>query len=156
MAEKKVMNGAGIEELGFPMWPQFAPETFEDVLEPLKTGKVSYWTGKKGMEFEKNNDIDNAIKYCNKGGKILVSTKVKNEKVIVSVYNNGPCIKEEDLKYIWDRFYKADKSRTNKTSTGLGLPIVRNIILQHNEEIWIDNTDKGVSFSFTLKRIKDD
>lgn len=31
MAEKKVMNGAGIEELGFPMWPQFAPETFEDV-----------------------------------------------------------------------------------------------------------------------------
>lgn len=52
MAEKKVMNGAGIEELGFPMWPQFAPETFEDVLEPLKTGKVSYWTGKKGMEFE--------------------------------------------------------------------------------------------------------
>ena len=100
--------------------------------------------------------IDNAIKYCNKGGKILVSTKVKNEKVIVSVYNNGPCIKEEDLKYIWDRFYKADKSRTNKTSTGLGLPIVRNIILQHNEEIWIDNTDKGVSFSFTLKRIKDD
>lgn len=102
------------------------------------------------------NLIDNAIKYCNKGGKILVSTKVKNEKVIVSVYNNGPCIKEEDLKYIWDRFYKADKSRTNKTSTGLGLPIVRNIILQHNEEIWIDNTDKGVSFSFTLKRIKDD
>lgn len=50
--EKVVMNGAGIEEIGFPMWPQFAPETYEDVLEPLKTGKVSYWTGKKGMEFE--------------------------------------------------------------------------------------------------------
>ena len=47
-----VMNGAGIEEIGFPMWPQFAPETLEDVLEPLKNGKVNYWTGKKGMEFE--------------------------------------------------------------------------------------------------------
>ena len=46
-----VMNGAGIEEIGFPMWPQFAPETLEDVLEPLKNGKVNYWTGKKGMEF---------------------------------------------------------------------------------------------------------
>ncbi|MBR2886367.1 MAG: aminotransferase class V-fold PLP-dependent enzyme, partial [Clostridia bacterium] len=46
------MNGAGIEEIGFPGWPQFAPETLEDVLEPIKTGKVSYWTGKKGMEFE--------------------------------------------------------------------------------------------------------
>ena len=47
-----VMNGAGIEEIGFPMWPQFAPETLVDVLEPLKNGKVNYWTGKKGMEFE--------------------------------------------------------------------------------------------------------
>ncbi|MBQ7161510.1 MAG: DegT/DnrJ/EryC1/StrS family aminotransferase [Clostridia bacterium] len=46
------MNGAGIAEIGFPMWPQFAEETLTDVLEPLKSGKVSYWTGKKGMEFE--------------------------------------------------------------------------------------------------------
>ncbi|MBQ2889413.1 MAG: DegT/DnrJ/EryC1/StrS family aminotransferase, partial [Clostridia bacterium] len=46
------MNGAGIEEIGFPGWPQFAPETLEDVLEPIKTGKVSYWKGKRGMEFE--------------------------------------------------------------------------------------------------------
>ena len=100
------------------------------------------------------NLVDNAIKYCNKDGKILVSTKVKNDKVIISVYNNGPAISEDAVKYIWDRFYKADKSRTNKTSTGLGLPIVRNIILEHNEKIWIDNNDKGVTFSFTLKRIK--
>ena len=48
----KVMNGEGIAELGFPMWPAFAPETLEDVLEPIRTGKVNYWTGKKGMEFE--------------------------------------------------------------------------------------------------------
>ena len=47
-----VMNGAGVEELGFPMWPQFAPETAEDILEPVRNGKVNYWTGKKGMEFE--------------------------------------------------------------------------------------------------------
>lgn len=46
------MNGAGIEDLGFPMWPQFARETFDDILEPLRSGKVNYWTGKKGMEFE--------------------------------------------------------------------------------------------------------
>jgi len=51
MAEK-VMNAAGITELGFPMWPQFAPETLQDILEPLKNGKVNYWTGPKGMEFE--------------------------------------------------------------------------------------------------------
>ena len=52
ISEESAMNGAGISEIGFPIWPQFAPETFEDVLEPLRTGKVNYWTGKKGMEFE--------------------------------------------------------------------------------------------------------
>ena len=50
--EAAVMNAAGIVDLGFPMWPVFAKETLEDVLEPLKSGKVNYWTGKKGMEFE--------------------------------------------------------------------------------------------------------
>ena len=52
MAEEKVMNGAGVAELGFPMWPQFAPETPDQVAELLKTGKVNYWTGPVGMEFE--------------------------------------------------------------------------------------------------------
>ena len=47
-----VMNGAGIADIGFPMWPQFAPETLNDILEPIKNGKVNYWTGPKGMEFE--------------------------------------------------------------------------------------------------------
>ena len=50
--EDKVINGARIVDLGFPMWPQFAPQTLEDILEPIKTGKVNYWTGCKGMEFE--------------------------------------------------------------------------------------------------------
>ena len=47
--EKKevVMNGSGIEEIGFPGWPQFNPDTLVDILEPIKTGKVNYWTGKK-------------------------------------------------------------------------------------------------------------
>jgi len=51
--EQKVMNSTGVAELGFPLWPSFAEETFKDVLEPLRTGKVNYWTGSKGMEFEK-------------------------------------------------------------------------------------------------------
>lgn len=53
MANETAMNGAGITEVGFPMWPQFAEETLKDVLEPLKNGKVNYWTGPKGMEFER-------------------------------------------------------------------------------------------------------
>jgi len=65
MAEKeKVMNGAGIEELGFPMWPQFAKETLEDIQEPIKNGKVNYWTGPKGMEFETDWAKWNGAKYA--------------------------------------------------------------------------------------------
>ena len=50
--DELVMNAAGIAELGFPMWPQFAKETFEDIQKPLQSGLVNYWTGPKGMEFE--------------------------------------------------------------------------------------------------------
>ena len=52
--EKKelAMNGAGVAELGFPMWPQFNPKTKEDIVKITESGLVNYWTGKKGMEFE--------------------------------------------------------------------------------------------------------
>ena len=54
MAEKNetAMNGAGVTEVGFPMWPQFDPKSKEDIAEILDSGLVSYWTGKKGMAFE--------------------------------------------------------------------------------------------------------
>lgn len=101
------------------------------------------------------NLLDNAIKYVNEGGTIYICTKVKADKVLVSVYNSGPNIPKEDLPHIWDRFYKSDKSRTSKVSTGLGLPIVRNILTQHGEDIWVENKEgEGVTFIFTIKRIK--
>lgn len=53
MKEENVMNGTGITEIGFPAWPQFSEDSFRDILEPLRNGKVNYWTGSKGMEFEK-------------------------------------------------------------------------------------------------------
>ena len=54
MAQEKdgAMNGTGIVDLGFPMWPQFNPKSYDDVVECLKSGKVNYWTCKKGFEFE--------------------------------------------------------------------------------------------------------
>ncbi|MCM0649015.1 cell wall metabolism sensor histidine kinase WalK [Clostridium swellfunianum] len=101
------------------------------------------------------NLIDNAIKYVSEGGEIYICTKVKADKVLVSVFNNGPSIPKEDLPKIWNRFYKSDKSRTSKVSTGLGLPIVRNILTQHGEDIWVENKEGGgVTFIFTLKRVK--
>ncbi|WP_297633789.1 HAMP domain-containing sensor histidine kinase [uncultured Clostridium sp.] len=100
------------------------------------------------------NLIDNAIKYGNENGHIKIDTKSKGDKLYVSIYNEGPTLTQEQLVKIWDRFYKADISRTNKVSTGLGLPIVRLILTEHGEDIWVENfKDKGVVFTFTLKKV---
>ena len=99
------------------------------------------------------NLIDNAVKYCKEDGLIKIDTTVKGNKVYISIYNNGPLLSDEEIRCIWNRFYKADKSRTNKESTGLGLPIVRLILTQHGEDIWVKNEKDGVKFIFTLQTI---
>ena len=100
------------------------------------------------------NILENAIKYGREqGGRIQIETYAKGDHIYVSIFNNGPNIPREDINKIWERFYKIDKSRTNKVSTGLGLSIVRLILTQHNQDIWVNNIpDKGVKFTFTLKR----
>ena len=99
------------------------------------------------------NLIDNAIKFTNEGQAIIVSTVKKGNKVCVTVKDEGAGISEDDLKFIWDRFYTVDKARSgNKTGTGLGLSIVKSIIDQHGETIKVDSTiDKGTEFVFTLE-----
>jgi len=101
------------------------------------------------------NLLDNAIKYCGSNGIIKISTYHKGSKVFVQIYNNGPKIGDEEIRHIWDRFYKSDKSRTNKVSTGLGLPIVRMILMQQGEEVWVKNNPHiGVTFTFSLTKYK--
>lgn len=100
------------------------------------------------------NLLDNALKYGHENGEIRINTKSKGDKVFVSIYNDGPTLNQEQRVKIWDRFYKVDESRTNKISTGLGLPIVRLILTEHNEDIWVENyKDNGVEFTFTLSKI---
>jgi len=68
MTENKdiAMNAAGIAELGFPMWPQFAPETAGEITKILESGLVNYWTGPNGMKFEE--------KFCEwSGAKMAIS-----------------------------------------------------------------------------------
>ncbi|PKM65936.1 MAG: two-component sensor histidine kinase [Firmicutes bacterium HGW-Firmicutes-2] len=98
------------------------------------------------------NLIDNAIKFCSPGDTIIVETTVLSGKVEVSVKDSGPGISEEDIKYIWDRFHKADRSRgKDKKGIGLGLSIVREIVKAHNESIDVYSQEgKGTTFVFTL------
>ncbi|MEG1870588.1 MAG: HAMP domain-containing sensor histidine kinase, partial [Peptostreptococcaceae bacterium] len=100
------------------------------------------------------NLLDNAIKYGNQDALIKISCSGRGKKATISIFNEGPPINEEDIKHIWERFYKGDKSRTQKMSTGLGLSIVKKIINLHDEEIKVCNKDNGVEFTFTLSLAK--
>ncbi|MEX1377378.1 MAG: HAMP domain-containing sensor histidine kinase [Eubacteriales bacterium] len=97
------------------------------------------------------NLIDNALKFTPENGTISVWTSIDEEKVLVGVSDTGCGIPKEDLDNIFERFYKSDKSHTNKVGTGLGLSIVKKIIDQHGETILVRSSpNSGTQFIFTL------
>ncbi len=101
------------------------------------------------------NLIDNAVKFCNQGGKITVEIREeKDKKVFISVKNTGAGIAEKDIPMVFDRFYKGDKSRSeDKGGSGLGLYIVKTIITAHDQEIKVRSAqNEYCEFYFTLAR----
>ena len=98
------------------------------------------------------NLIDNAIKFSHQDSVIRVETSLKKKKLFVSVKDTGIGIPKDDLKLIWDRFYKSDLSRgKDKKGTGLGLSIVKEIINAHHENINVISTEGvGTEFIFSL------
>ncbi len=104
------------------------------------------------------NLLDNAIKFTPSGKSIYLTLTELNEKILVSVKDEGCGIPSESLKKIWTRFYKADTSRgKDKQGTGLGLSITREIILAHNENINVVSTeDVGSDFTFSLAKSSED
>lgn len=100
------------------------------------------------------NLIDNAIKFSHNSSIIKIETTDKKNKIFVSVKDTGIGIPKNDLKLIWDRFYKSDLSRgKDKKGTGLGLSITKEIINAHNEHINVISTPGvGTEFIFSLTR----
>ena len=121
------------------------------------TGETLYVSADKGkIEQVLYNLIDNAIKFSRPESSIKLETSEKNETIFVSVKDSGIGIPKDDLKLIFDRFYKTDQSRgRDKKGTGLGLSIVKEIINAHHENINVISTvDVGTEFIFTLPRSK--
>lgn len=103
------------------------------------------------------NLADNAIKFSHSDSSITIETTEKNDKVFISVKDNGIGIPRDSLKKIWERFYKTDLSRgKDKLGTGLGLSIVKEIIQAHGENINVVSTEGvGTEFIFTLPIAKE-
>lgn len=103
------------------------------------------------------NLIDNAFRHTPKGGIVKVKVASEDKGLVMGVEDSGSGIPEEDLPFVFERFYKADKARTRgRAGTGLGLAIAKNIIEAHRGHISVNSKlGQGTTFSFFLPRKKE-
>ncbi|MUV39748.1 Histidine kinase [Lentibacillus sp. JNUCC-1] len=105
------------------------------------------------MEQVLTNLIDNAIRHTSENGEVKVIALSHQDKFTISVKDNGSGIPEDDLPFVFERFYKADKARTRngkKKGTGLGLSIAKHIVEAHRGSITV-NSKLGEGTTFTIK-----
>jgi two-component system, OmpR family, sensor histidine kinase CiaH len=99
--------------------------------------------------------IDNAIKYSLPGGTVTITTRRSGEEAAIEVRDTGIGIRPEDLPYVFDRFYRADRARTRSTGSGLGLPIARGIVTMLGGSIALDSVaDTGTTVRVRLPLAK--
>ncbi len=109
------------------------------------------WSDEFRTEEVISNYLSNAIHYCLNEKIIRIFFEKKEETVRINVFNSGEPIKEEDMAYIWDKFYKADKARSRDYGgSGIGLSIVKAIMTSMDMEYGCRNTNDGVIFYFEL------
>lgn len=98
-----------------------------------------------------DNLLVNAIKYTPENGKIRVALKAKADKIIFEVSDNGIGIPKEDLKHIFEKFYRAINAPKDLPGTGLGLAIVRSIVENHQGRVSVESEPgKGSKFVVEL------
>lgn len=102
-----------------------------------------------------SNLVDNAIKYSEAGGVVLVESSIHGDEVTVNVTDHGIGIADHDQKRVFERFYRVDKARSRATGgTGLGLSIVRHIVLEHGGSIDVRSEEgTGSTFMVRLPRV---
>ncbi|HEX3027432.1 MAG TPA: HAMP domain-containing sensor histidine kinase [Clostridia bacterium] len=100
------------------------------------------------------NLVENAIKFANENGYIEIKLAEKNKKVYISVKNSGMGIPQGELPYIFDRFYKTDKSRSlDRKGVGLGLYIVKSVLNLQGQDILVKSVEgEYCEFVFTLAK----
>ena len=101
------------------------------------------------------NLVVNAIKHSGEGKRnIQIKVTTSQKRVKVEVIDDGVGISEENLKHIWDRYYRASESFTrNVQGSGLGLSIVKNILIKHSSDFGVESeVGKGSDFWFDLEK----
>jgi len=108
------------------------------------------------QEFEVliTNLIDNSIKYNTENGEVILESKENNNQITISIRDTGIGLEKKQIEKIFDEFYKADTSRHDIESSGLGLSICKRIVEKHNGKIWVKSPglNKGSIFYFSLQK----
>lgn len=121
----------------------------------LKDEAVFVYADKSRIEQVVMNFITNAIFNTPENKIVILKTEIEKEFITISVFNEGSHIEETEIHKIWEKFYRADKSRSKKTGgTGLGLAICKQILEKQGSLYGVQNTENGVRFYFSLKIIK--
>lgn len=98
------------------------------------------------------NLLQNAVNFSTAGEQIVIDLKSRGDKVHFKITDTGAGIKEEDISRIWERFYKADVARTDRSGTGIGLAIVKQITTLHGFDVKVtSSSEKGTTFEITMK-----
>jgi signal transduction histidine kinase len=102
-----------------------------------------------------DNLLTNAIKYSSDDPIINVSAKKQKDIIQVSISDNGIGMTEEQIKLIFDEFYKVDPARHDFESSGLGMAIAKKIVEKHGGRIWVESegVGKGTTINFTLSSV---
>ncbi len=133
--------------------PQFKNKgveiAFEDVYEEV-------WLDKDKISQVVVNLVSNALKYTPEGGFVNITVKGTGGITGISVKDNGPGIPEEDLPFVFERFYRADKSRNRLTGgSGIGLTIVKAIVEAHKGHIEVrSKVNEGTEFIISLPKFE--
>jgi two-component system phosphate regulon sensor histidine kinase PhoR len=98
------------------------------------------------------NLLQNAIKFSPRQGRTTISATASGQEIVVAVADRGPGLDPSDVERIFERFYKADRSRA-ASGSGLGLAIAKHMIQLHGGRIWVENDfGRGATFKFSLPR----
>ncbi|WP_203335073.1 sensor histidine kinase, partial [Planococcus beigongshangi] len=150
---KEVVQLNGVIER---MTMKFSQAAKEEAIQLEFEPAIDDWTAadidEDRIEQVMTNLIDNALRHTPEGGKVVVRTEEQDGFAKISVNDTGSGIPPEDLAFVFERFYKADKARTpGKGGTGLGLAIASNIVKAHGGLIDVESEHgKGTSFYFLL------
>ena len=116
--------------------------------------KIEMWFDRDQIQRVFTNLIGNAIKFTQNSGIVKIELEDLGKFVEVSIIDNGPGIAEKDLDKVFDKFYTVGRASSSGTkSTGLGLPITKEIVEAHRGRIWVSSRlGRGSKFSFTLPK----